>query len=160
MSDIKEIYIKEPFKDQKPGTSGLRKSTIEFQQDNYLEIFIESILRTLDFNQNNSLIIGGDGRYGNEEAIIKIIQICIAHKLKKIIIPVNGILSTPAASNLIREKNAFAGIILSASHNPGGINGDFGVKVNIANGGPAPEKFTDKVFKCSQTLTNYKFYDA
>ena len=160
MSDIKEIYIKEPFKDQKPGTSGLRKSTIEFQQDNYLEIFIESILRTLDFNQNNSLIIGGDGRYGNEEAIIKIIQICIAHKVKKITIPVNGILSTPAASNLIRKKNAFAGIILSASHNPGGINGDFGVKVNIANGGPAPEKFTDKVFKCSQMLTNYKFYDA
>ena len=160
MSDIKEIYIKEPFKDQKPGTSGLRKSTIEFQKDNYLEIFIESILRTLDFNQNNSLIIGGDGRYGNEEAIIKIIQICIAHKVKKIIIPVNGILSTPAASNLIRKKNALAGIILSASHNPGGINGDFGVKVNIANGGPAPEKFTDKVFKCSQMLTNYKFYDA
>ena len=160
MSDIKEIYIKEPFKDQKPGTSGLRKSTIEFQQDNYLEIFIESILRTLDFDQNNSLIIGGDGRYGNEEAIIKIIQICIAHKVKKIIIPVNGILSTPAASNLIRKKNALAGIILSASHNPGGINGDFGVKVNIANGGPAPEKFTDKVFKCSQMLTNYKFYDA
>ena len=160
MSDIKEIYIKEPFKDQKPGTSGLRKSTIEFQQDNYLEIFIESILRTLDLNQNNSLIIGGDGRYGNQEAIIKIIQICIAHKVKNIIIPVNGILSTPAASNLIRKKNACAGIILSASHNPGGINGDFGVKVNIANGGPAPEKFTDKVFKCSQMLMNYKFYDA
>ena len=155
MSEIKETYIEKPFKDQKPGTSGLRKSTIEFQQEHYLEIFIESILRTLDFNQNDSLIIGGDGRYGNDEAIIKIVQICIAHKVKKIIIPINGILSTPAASNLIRKKNAFAGIILSASHNPGGINGDFGVKVNIANGGPAPEKITEKIFKRSQTLMNY-----
>ena len=160
MSEIKEIYIQEAFTDQKPGTSGLRKSTIEFQQDNYLEIFIESTLRTLEFNQNESLIIGGDGRYGNEEAIIKIIKICIAHKVRKIIIPVNGILSTPAASNLIRKRNAFAGIILSASHNPGGKNGDFGVKVNISNGGPAPEKVTEKVFKCSQTLMNYKFYDG
>ena len=160
MSEIKEIYIKEPFLDQKPGTSGLRKSTIEFQQDNYLEIFIESILRTLDFDNNKSLILGGDGRYGNDEAIIKIIQICIAHKVKKITIPFNGILSTPAASNLIRERGAFAGIILSASHNPGGINGDFGVKVNISNGGPAPEKVTKEIFECSQILTNYKFYDS
>ena len=160
MSDIKEINIKKPFKDQKPGTSGLRKSTIEFQQDNYLEIFIESILRSLEFDCSGTLIVGGDGRYGNEEAIKKIIQISVAHQVKKIIIPVNGILSTPAASNLIRKRNAFAGIILSASHNPGGINGDFGVKVNISNGGPAPEKVTEKIYKCSQHLTNYKFYDV
>ena len=160
MSEIKEININKPFKDQKPGTSGLRKSTIEFQQDNYLEIFIESILRSLEFDHSGTLIVGGDGRYGNEDAIKKIIQISVAHKVKKIIIPVNGILSTPAASNLIRKRNAFAGIILSASHNPGGINGDFGVKVNISNGGPAPEKVTEKIYKCSQELTNYKFYDV
>ena len=160
MTEIREVYIKEPFKDQKPGTSGLRKSTIEFEQENYLEIFIESILRSLDFDHNESLVIGGDGRYGNEEAIIKIIQICIAHNVKRIFIPTNGILSTPAASNLIRQKKVYAGIILSASHNPGGINGDFGVKVNISNGGPAPEKVTEKIFKCSQSLTHYKFYDA
>ena len=89
MNEIKEININKPFKDQKPGTSGLRKSTIEFQQDNYLEIFIESILRSLDFDHSGSLIIGGDGRYGNEEAIKKIIQISIAHEVKKIIIPVS-----------------------------------------------------------------------
>tara|TARA_Y100000589_G_scaffold13201_1_gene10718 strand:- start:19674 stop:21311 length:1638 start_codon:yes stop_codon:yes gene_type:complete len=156
MQDIQEINIKAPFKDQKPGTSGLRKSTVQFQTKHYLEIFIESILRTFDGLQDSTLIVGGDGRYGNGEAIKKIIQICSAHKVKRIIVPIGGILSTPAASHLIRINNALLGIILSASHNPGGLDGDFGVKVNVSNGGPAPEQVTDKIFSCSSQLRNYK----
>mgnify|MGYP001196219636 CR=1 FL=1 len=160
MAEIKQVNIKNPFQDQKPGTSGLRKSTKKFQEPHYLEIFIESILRTLKCHQQSTLVVGGDGRYGNKEAIKKIIKICAAHNLKKIIIPTKGILSTPAASNLIRNRKALAGIILSASHNPGGINGDFGVKLNVSNGGPAPEIVTDQIFNCSKSLNSYKFFDA
>tara|TARA_Y100001933_G_scaffold255872_1_gene299640 strand:- start:2885 stop:4522 length:1638 start_codon:yes stop_codon:yes gene_type:complete len=159
MSNIKVINIDKPFLDQKPGTSGLRKSTKKFQEPHYLEIFVESILLSLGDISGKTLVLGGDGRFGNENAIKKILQICAAHNLKKIIITKNGILSTPAASNLIRINNALAGIILSASHNPGGISGDFGVKVNISNGGPAQEKLTNQIFRCSQTLLKYKFYD-
>ena len=155
----KNITIKKPFKDQKPGTSGLRKSTLQFQEPHYLEIFVESVLRQIDNLEGSTLIVGGDGRYGNKNAIKKIIQICAAHNVGKIIITKNGILSTPAASNLIRKRNALLGIILSASHNPGGVDGDFGIKVNISNGGPAPEKLTNKIYKCSQSLLEYKFYD-
>ena len=153
------ITIDKPFKDQKPGTSGLRKSTLRFQEPHYLEIFVESILRSINDLDGSTLIVGGDGRYGNEKAIKKIIQICAAHDVGKIIITKNGILSTPAASNLIRKRKALLGIILSASHNPGGIDGDFGVKVNISNGGPAPENLTNQIYKCSQSLLDYKFYD-
>ena len=159
MDKFKNITIKKPFKDQKPGTSGLRKSTLQFQEPHYLEIFVESVLRQIDNLEGNTLIVGGDGRYGNEKAIKKIIQICAAHNVGKIITTKDGILSTPAASNLIRKRNALLGIILSASHNPGGIDGDFGVKVNISNGGPAPEKLTNQIYRCSQSLLNYKFYD-
>ena len=160
MNKNKYISIDQPFKDQKPGTSGLRKSTLRFQEPHYLEIFIESVLRSVDNLEGSTLIVGGDGRYGNEKAIEKIIQICAAHNVGKIIITKDGILSTPAASNLIRTRNALLGIILSASHNPGGLEGDFGVKVNISNGGPAPEKLTDRIYRCSQSLSNYKFYDS
>ena len=160
MNKNKYISIDQPFKDQKPGTSGLRKSTLQFQEPHYLEIFIESVLRSVDNLEGSTLIVGGDGRYGNEKAIEKIIQICAAHNVGKIIITKDGILSTPAASNLIRTRNALLGIILSASHNPGGLEGDFGVKVNISNGGPAPEKLTDRIYRCSQSLSNYKFYDS
>ena len=98
MNKIKNITIEEPFKDQKPGTSGLRKSTLQFQEPHYLEIFVESVLRQIDNLAGSTLILGGDGRYGNKKAIQKIIQICAAHNVGKIIITKDGILSTPAAS--------------------------------------------------------------
>ncbi len=156
MSEVNVININSPFLDQKPGTSGLRKSTLKFQEEHYLEIFIEAILRSLENVRGSTLLIGGDGRYGNIEAIEKIVQICVAHKVGKLIVPKDGLLSTPATSHLIRKQNAIGGIILSASHNPGGIDGDFGVKLNISNGGPAPEIITDKIYKFSKQLTSYK----
>ena len=156
MTEVKVININHPFLDQKPGTSGLRKSTLKFQEQHYLEVFIEAILLSLENIQGSTLVVGGDGRYGNIEAIEKIVQICVAHKVGKVIVPKDGLLSTPATSNLIRKENAIGGIILSASHNPGGIDGDFGVKLNISNGGPAPEMITNKIFKSSQLLTSYK----
>ena len=159
MDKIKNIFIEKPFKDQKPGTSGLRKSSLQFQEPHYLEIFVESVLRQIKNIEGSTLIVGGDGRYGNIKAIKKIIQMCAAHNVGKIVITKDGFLSTPAASNLIRKRNAVIGIILSASHNPGGVDGDFGIKVNIANGGPAPEKLTNQIYKCSQSLLDYKFYD-
>ena len=159
MDKIKNIFIEKPFKDQKPGTSGLRKSSLQFQEPHYLEIFVESVLRQIDNLDGSTVIVGGDGRYGNIKAIKKIIQMCAAHNVGKIVITKDGFLSTPAASNLIRKRNAVIGIILSASHNPGGVDGDFGIKVNIANGGPAPEKLTNEIYKCSQSLLDYKFYD-
>ena len=159
MEEIKIINIGSPFTDQKPGTSGLRKSTVQFQEDHYLEIFIESILLSLPDVKESTIILGGDGRYGNEKAIKTIISICAAHRVGKIILGKGGLLSTPAASNLIRTKNALGGIILSASHNPGGIEGDFGVKLNGSNGGPAPESVTNNIFKISQSLTSYKICD-
>jgi len=160
MDKVTYINIDKPFKDQKPGTSGLRKSTLQFQVPHYLEIFVESVLLQINNLEGSTLIIGGDGRYGNKKAIHKIIQICAAHNVGKIILTKDGILSTPAASNLIRKRNALIGIILSASHNPGGVDGDFGIKVNISNGGPAPEKLTNQIYKCSQSLLKYKFFDC
>ncbi len=159
MDKIRNITIDQPFKDQKPGTSGLRKSSLQFQEPHYLEIFVESVLRQIDNLEGSTLIVGGDGRYGNIKAIKKIIQMCAAHNVGRIVITKDGFLSTPAASNLIRKRNAVIGIILSASHNPGGVNGDFGIKVNISNGGPAPEKLTNQIFRCSKSLLEYKFYD-
>ena len=156
MTQVNVIHINSPFLDQKPGTSGLRKSTLKFQEQHYLEVFIEAILLSLENIQGSTLVVGGDGRYGNIEAIEKIVQICVAHKVGKVIVPKDGLLSTPATSNLIRKENAVGGIILSASHNPGGIDGDFGVKLNIANGGPAPEIITNQIFKSTQSLTSYK----
>ena len=156
MTEVNVINIKNPFLDQKPGTSGLRKSTLRFQEEHYLEIFIEAIFKSLNNLRGSTLVVGGDGRYGNIEAIKKIIQICVAHKVGKVIIPKNGLLSTPATSHLIRKEGAIGGIILSASHNPGGLEGDFGVKLNTSNGGPAAESITNQIFECSQSLTSYK----
>ncbi len=156
MTEVNVINIKNPFLDQKPGTSGLRKSTLRFKEEHYLEIFIEAILKSLNNLRESTLVVGGDGRYGNIEAIEKIIQICVAHKVGKVIIPKNGLISTPATSHLIRKEQAIGGIILSASHNPGGIEGDFGVKLNTENGGPASESITNQIFQCSQSLKSYK----
>ena len=156
----RQVGLNKPFTDQKPGTSGLRKSSKQFEQPNYLESFIEAALRTLPGTDGGTLIVGGDGRYGNVRAIDVILRMAAAHGLGKVIVTTGGILSTPAASHLIRSKNAIGGIILSASHNPGGPDGDFGVKVNGANGGPTPASYTDAVFECTKTLSHYSIVDA
>tara|TARA_Y100001968_G_scaffold308425_1_gene327173 strand:+ start:2609 stop:4258 length:1650 start_codon:yes stop_codon:yes gene_type:complete len=150
------VHLDSPFTDQKPGTSGLRKSTKQFQESHYLESFIEAIFRTLPGVQGGILVLGGDGRFGNRRAIDIILPMAAAHGIQKVITTVDGILSTPAASNLIRKSKAIGGIILSASHNSGGLNGDFGVKLNASNGGPAPESLTNEIFDCTKTLNEYK----
>ena len=156
----RQVQLEAPFTDQKPGTSGLRKSSQQFEQPHYLESFIEASFRTLPGMNGGTLVLGGDGRYGNLRAIDVILRMGAAHGLQKVIVTTGGILSTPAASNLIRQRQAIGGIILSASHNPGGPDGDFGVKVNGANGGPTPASFTDAVYDCSKTLESYSIVDA
>ena len=150
------VKLNSPFTDQKPGTSGLRKSTLQFEEAHYLESFIESILSSLPGVQGGILVVGGDGRYGNKRAIDIIIRMAAAHGIQKVITTIDGILSTPAASNLIRTNKAIGGIILSASHNPGGLEGDFGVKLNGSNGGPASESLTDEIYNYSKNLKEYK----
>ena len=145
-----------PYTDQKPGTSGLRKKVTVFQQENYLANFVQSIFNSLENFQGSSLVLGGDGRYFNREAIQIIIKIAVANGFKELIIGQGGLLSTPAASHIIRKNKAFGGIILSASHNAGGPDQDFGIKYNVNNGGPAPEKFTDALYKNSTTISEYK----
>ena len=154
------IRLEAPFTDQKPGTSGLRKSSKQFEQAHYLESFVEASFRTLAGVEGGTLVLGGDGRYGNRRAIDVILRMAAAHGISKVITTTGGILSTPAASHLIRSRQAIGGIILSASHNPGGPDGDFGVKVNGANGGPTPASFTDAVYECTKTLDQYSIVDA
>ena len=154
------IRLEAPFTDQKPGTSGLRKSSKQFEQAHYLESFVEASFRTLSGVEGGTLVLGGDGRYGNRRAIDVILRMAAAHGISKVITTTGGILSTPAASHLIRSRQAIGGIILSASHNPGGPDGDFGVKVNGANGGPTPASFTDAVYECTKTLEQYSIVDA
>ncbi len=148
-----------PYTDQKPGTSGLRKKVTVFQQTNYLENFVQSIFNSLTDFQGSSLVLGGDGRYFNREAIQIIIKIAAANGFSELIIGQGGLLSTPAASHIIRKNKAFGGIILSASHNPGGPDEDFGIKYNVSNGGPAPEKFTDALYENTTIITEYKIAD-
>jgi len=149
-----------PYPDQKPGTSGLRKKVPVFQQPNYVENFVQAIFDSLEGFSGKTLVIGGDGRYYNREAIQKAIRIAAANGFGRIVIGQGGILSTPAVSALIRAIGAYGGIILSASHNPGGPDGDFGIKYNIGNGGPAPEKITDAIFARSKAITAYSTVDA
>ncbi|MGO8833680.1 MAG: alpha-D-glucose phosphate-specific phosphoglucomutase [Roseiarcus sp.] len=149
-----------PYPDQKPGTSGLRKKVPVFQQPNYVENFVQSIFDSLEGFAGKILIVGGDGRYYNREAIQKVIKIAAANGFGHIVIGKGGILSTPAVSCLIRGRAAYGGIILSASHNPGGPDGDFGIKYNVGNGGPAPEKVTDAVFVHTKTIDHYRIADA
>ncbi|MFP3545587.1 alpha-D-glucose phosphate-specific phosphoglucomutase [Rhizobium sp. SIMBA_035] len=148
-----------PFQDQKPGTSGLRKKVPVFQQPNYAENFIQSIFDSLEGYQGKSLVIGGDGRYYNREVIQKAIKLAAANGFGKVIVGKGGILSTPAASHIIRKYKAFGGIILSASHNPGGPTEDFGIKYNVNNGGPAPEKITDAIYARTKVIDSYKIAD-
>lgn len=145
----------EPFTDQNCGTSGLRKKVSVFKQKNYLENFVQSLFDSLEGFEGKSLVIGGDGRYFNEEAIQSIIRIAVANQFGRLIIGQNGILSTPAASHLIVKRQAFGGIILSASHNPGGPNGDFGIKFDTAQGAPAPQLLTDKISARSKVIDHY-----
>jgi phosphoglucomutase len=149
----------EAFLDQKPGTSGLRKKVTVFQQPHYLENFVQSIFDTLTLPQNAVLTLGGDGRFYNRTAIQTIIQMAAANGFTKVIVGQGGILSTPAASHIIRQYQTFGGIILSASHNPAGPDEDFGIKYNTANGGPAPEKITNMIFENSQVIHAYKIAD-
>jgi phosphoglucomutase len=148
-----------PFNDQKPGTSGLRKKVKVFQQPHYLENFVQSFFDTLTVPVGATLVVGGDGRYYNRHAIQTIIQMAAANGFVRVIVGQAGILSTPAASHIIRKYQTFGGMVLSASHNQGGIDGDFGIKYNIGNGGPAPEKITDTVFEKSKVITQYKIAD-
>ena len=135
-----------PFDDQKPGTSGLRKQGPTFQKPNYLENFIQATFDSLKDLKGKTLVLGGDGRDYNRPAIQTILKMAAANGVGKVLVGQGGILSTPAASCLIRKNDAIGGIILSASHNPGGPEGDFGVKYNVSNGGPAPEKITNAIF--------------
>lgn len=148
-----------PYADQKPGTSGLRKKVPVFQQEHYAENFIQSIFNALEGFQGKTLVIGGDGRFYNREVIGKAIAIAAANGFGRVMVGKGGILSTPAASNIIRKYQAFGGIVLSASHNPGGPHEDFGIKYNIGNGGPAPEKITDAIFASSKTIGEFRIAD-
>lgn len=149
-----------PYSDQKPGTSGLRKKVVVFQQENYLENFVQSIITVASELKGGLLIVGGDGRYFNSKAAQIILKMAAANGVQRVMVGENGLLSTPAVSHLIRKYQAAGGIILSASHNPGGEDGDFGIKFNIANGGPAPTSFTDTVYEISKTLSEYNIYES
>jgi phosphoglucomutase len=149
-----------PFAGQRPGTSGLRKKVTEFQQPGYLENFVEAIFLTLGDCSGRTLVLGGDGRFYNRSAIQTILRMAAAHKVARVLVGRGGILSTPAVSCVIRKRGAYGGIVLSASHNPGGPDGDFGIKYNIENGGPAPEKITEAIFAHTQLLSEYRISDA
>lgn len=149
-----------PYTDQKPGTSGLRKKVPVFQQKNYAENFIQSIFDSLEGFEGQTLVIGGDGRYYNRDVIQLAVKMAAANGFGRVLVGRGGILSTPAASNVIRKHKAFGGIVLSASHNPGGPTEDFGIKYNIGNGGPAPEKITDAIFARTTSIDSYKIAEV
>ncbi|MEL6584959.1 MAG: alpha-D-glucose phosphate-specific phosphoglucomutase, partial [Pseudomonadota bacterium] len=149
----------QPIDGQKPGTSGLRKQTAVFQQPGYLENYVQAIFNGIGGVSGKTLVIGGDGRFFNAEAIGTILRMAAAAGAARAIVGQGGILSTPAASHLIRLRGADGGLILSASHNPGGPSGDFGLKYNMQNGGPAPEAVTDAIYAQTQSLTAYDISD-
>jgi phosphoglucomutase len=145
-----------PFPDQRPGTSGLRKKVAVFQQPNYLENFVQSIFDAIELTPGGTLVVGGDGRFFNNEALQTIVRICAGNGFDRLIIGQAGLLSTPAVSNLIRTRGTVGGIILTASHNPAGPQCDFGIKYNIGNGGPAPAAITERIFERTQELREYR----
>ncbi len=149
-----------PYTDQKPGTSGLRKKVTVFQQPNYAENFVQSVFDVVDDKAGATLVIGGDGRFLNREVIQVAIRMAAANGFGRVVVGRGGILSTPAASHLIRKRGAIGGLILSASHNPGGPTEDFGIKYNIANGGPAPEKVTDGILARTLDISRWLTVDA
>jgi phosphoglucomutase len=150
----------QPIEGQRPGTSGLRKKVPVFQAPHYLENFVQSVFDSLEGFRGRTLVLGGDGRFYNDRAIQTIVKIAAANSFGRILVGRHGLLSTPAASCVIRRHKAFGGIILSASHNPGGPHGDFGVKYNIDNGGPAPEGVTEAIFAQTQKISRYRILDA
>ena len=151
-----DIVATTPFKDQKPGTSGLRKKVSVFQGEHYLENFVQSIFDTQADLASGLLVIGGDGRYYNDTAIQTILKMAAANGVARCLVGHKGLLSTPATSAVIRKYSANGGLVLSASHNPGGPKGDFGIKFNVSNGGPAPESVTEAIFARSQVIDSYK----
>jgi phosphoglucomutase len=148
-----ETVPTQPIPGQRPGTSGLRKKVTAFQQSGYLANFVQAIFDSLDGIKGQTLVLGGDGRYFNDVAIQTILRMAAANGFGRVLVGQHGILSTPAASCVIRKHRAFGGIILSASHNPGGPDGDFGIKYNTGNGGPAPEKITEAIYANTLTIT-------
>jgi phosphoglucomutase len=155
-----QVIPSQAFADQKPGTSGLRKKVTIFQQPHYLENFVQSIFDSINVPKGATLTLGGDGRHYNREAIQIILKMAAANGFGRVLVGQGGILSTPAVSCIIRKHKTFGGIILSASHNPGGVDGDFGIKYNTENGGPAPEKVTEAIFEQSKTIQYYKIIAA
>ena len=149
-----------PYPDQRPGTSGLRKKVLVFQQRHYVENFVQSIFDCLEGFRGQTLVVGGDGRYYNREAIQTILKMAAANGFGRAVVGQGGILSTPAVSALIRAQGAFGGVVLSASHNPGGPDGDFGIKYNVANGGPAPEKITEAIYARTREIESFSIVDA
>lgn len=148
------------FEGQKPGTSGLRKKVTVFQQPGYLESFVQSVFDCAPELQGGTLVLGGDGRFFNREAIQTILRMAAANGIDRVLVGQRGILSTPAASAVIRSHRARGGLMLSASHNPGGPDGDFGIKYNVANGGPAPEAVTEAIYKRTQTIRHYRIFET
>ena len=149
-----------PFDGQKPGTSGLRKKVRVFSQPNYAENFIQSVFDVVERAAGSTLVIGGDGRYYNRTVIHSAIRMAAANGYGRVLVGQGGILSTPAASHVIRKYGASGGLVLSASHNPGGPDEDFGIKYNIANGGPAPEAITEAIYARTQTIDQWRTVDA
>ena len=149
-----------PFEGQRPGTSGLRKKVQVFQEPHCLENFVQAVFDSLEGFRGQTLVVGGDGRYHNREAVQTILKMAAANGFGRILVGRGGLLSTPAASAVIRKHKAFGGIILSASHNPGGRHGDFGIKYNVTNGGPAPETVTEAIFRRTLDLHEYRILDA
>ncbi|MCE7795280.1 alpha-D-glucose phosphate-specific phosphoglucomutase [Sphingobium sufflavum] len=149
-----------PFLDQKPGTSGLRKKVRVFQQPHYIENFVQSVFDSLDGFAGKTLVVGGDGRYLNREAIQTVLRLAAANGFGRVLVGQGGILSTPAVSHVIRKYGAFGGFVLSASHNPGGPDEDFGIKYNIGNGGPAPESVTDAIYARTRAIDRYRIATA
>jgi phosphoglucomutase len=165
MSDVKVKNVRTtPFSDQRPGTSGLRKKTRVFMQPHYLENFVQSVFNAVSEDvkhgfSEETLVVGGDGRYYNRAAIQIILRMAVANGFGQVMIGRSGILSTPAMSAVIRRNKTLGGIVLSASHNPGGIDADFGIKYNIRNGGPAPENVTERIFKHTTNLSEYRIIE-
>ncbi|MCJ2075020.1 alpha-D-glucose phosphate-specific phosphoglucomutase [Methylobacterium sp. E-016] len=149
-----------PFSDQKPGTSGLRKKVAHFRRPHYVETFVQAIVQSVAGREGATLVLGGDGRFFNRAVVQTTLKIAAANGFGRVLVGRGGLLSTPAASCVIRKAGAIGGIILSASHNPGGPDGDFGIKFNTANGGPAPESVTEAIYSATKTLTDYRIADV
>ena len=149
-----------PFQDQKPGTSGLRKKVKVFTQPHYLENFVQSVFDAVGTLEGSTLVLGGDGRYFNRDAAQIILKMAAANGVAHLLIGQGALLSTPAVSCVIRKYGAQGGFVLSASHNPGGPDEDFGIKFNTENGGPAPESVTNAIFQRTLAIDTYRLVDA